>query len=223
MNRSMSLLLSLAALAVPSIASAACPSSMPDALFKTCINEQLASMSATLLGNQQTIADLEATVAAVDLSGYATLSYVDSAIAAVEPGIAGLSDYLSVDADADAVIFSGANVFIQSGSGSTSGSVNGLGNLIVGYDEDGGDDAKTGSHNLVLGQYNSYSGYAGIVGGNDNAISGASASVLGGSDNAASGEASVVLGGSNNTATHASSVVLGGSSTATSADGDVTP
>ncbi len=236
----------LLSLALAAPARAAYPSSMPDSLFKICVAEEInnltyalgdaesaiawleednAGLGSAVIELQSANADLQARLdeASAALADYATQSYVDSAVAGVSGGIEGLSDYLSVDADADAVIFSGANVFIQSGSGSTSGSVNGLGNLIVGYDEDGGDDAKTGSHNLVLGQYNSYSGYAGIVGGNDNAISGASASVLGGSDNAASGEASVVLGGSNNTATHASSVVLGGSSTATSADGDVTP
>jgi hypothetical protein len=222
MNRSMSLLLSLAALAVPSIASAACPSSMPDALFKTCINEQLASMSATLLGNQQTIADLEATVAAVDLSGYATLSYVDSAIAAVEPGIAGLSDYLSVDADADALVFSGANVYVQSGSGNTDGTVNGLGNLIIGYNEDDGEN-RDGSHNLVIGKEHGYSSYAGIVAGYDNRLTAAYAGVLGGRYNVADGDYSSVTGGANNEAQGDVSTVSGGSGTTAVADYSYAP
>jgi hypothetical protein len=41
-------------------------------------------------------------------------------------------------------------VHIVDGTGDTDGPVNGLGNLIVGYDADFG-DTRTGSHNLVLG------------------------------------------------------------------------
>ncbi|MCP4809522.1 MAG: hypothetical protein GY913_07505 [Proteobacteria bacterium] len=42
---------------------------------------------------------------------------------------------------------------MQSGSGDTddSAGLTGLGNLVIGYDEDGGSDTKTGSHNLVIG------------------------------------------------------------------------
>jgi hypothetical protein len=68
------------------------------------------------------------------------------------------------------IIFSGANIHIVSGSGATNdnGSPTGLGNLIIGYDEDPqsysdsspGDDLplsplnpgdRGGSHNLVIG------------------------------------------------------------------------
>ena len=54
-------------------------------------------------------------------------------------------------------MFNKCNVHVQSGEGATwgtgsysSGTVNGLGNLIVGYNEDSG-NTKTGSHNVVIG------------------------------------------------------------------------
>src|SRR5204863_296283 len=74
-------------------------------------------------------------------------------------GVTGLSDlfsYVTVDTSTNSVIFSGANVYVQSGSGATDGAVNGLGNLIVGYDETAdylgyGESDRSGSHNLVVG------------------------------------------------------------------------
>jgi hypothetical protein len=49
--------------------------------------------------------------------------------------------------------------------------VNGLGNLIIGYNElRGSGDDRTGSHNLVLGSRNNHSSYAGIVGGQETGI-----------------------------------------------------
>ena len=62
-----------------------------------------------------------------------------------------LMDYVSVNTSSDVVRFDGANVQIVSGSGTTNGTVNGLGNLIVGYDEAGSISSKTGSHNIVVG------------------------------------------------------------------------
>jgi len=45
--------------------------------------------------------------------------------------------------------FSGVNVQLVSGSGKTDGTVNGTGNLVLGYDESPG--SQTGSHNLIVG------------------------------------------------------------------------
>ena len=97
---------------------------------------------------------------------------------------------------------SGINVRIHNGSGTTGGPVDGLGNLIVGYNELGdpsGDD-RTGSHNLVTGQQNSFSSYGGLVAGQSNTVSGPWSSVSGGYDNTASGYFSSVSGGSNRSA-----------------------
>ena len=94
------------------------------------------------------------------------------------------------------VYFAGFNVHVRSGAGATSGAINGLGNLIVGYDESSGDD-KTGSHNLVVGPNHAYSSYGGFVAGNANKVTGPSSSVSGGIFNTASGYYSSVSGGSN--------------------------
>ncbi|GEM_PF-3483348 len=147
-------------------------------------------------------------------------------------GVADLLQYLAADTTNHEVVFTGANVLIQSGSeasdegcpdeeastgdsGDTGGvastCLTGLGNLIIGYDEDSGDDDKTGSHNLVVGPRHTYDSYGGVVFGDDNAISGPWAGVLGGDHSVASGDAAVVIGGSTNTASGLLSVVLGGS------------
>ena len=104
---------------------------------------------------------------------------------------------MSLESGGDDFVFTGVNVHVRSGSGATDGSVNGLGNLIVGYDElrGSGLDDKTGSHNLVVGPTHNYSSYGGLVAGCRNAVSGIYASVSGGSNNAASNECASVSGG----------------------------
>ena len=89
--------------------------------------------------------------------------------------------------------------------------VNGVGNLIVGYNEKRyTNTAKSGSHNIVVGTGNAYSSYGGLVAGKDNTISGAYATVTAGSWNTASGIASSVSGGGSNTASGNYSSVSGG-------------
>jgi hypothetical protein len=95
------------------------------------------------------------------------------------------------------VQFSGCNVQIVNGAGKTE-STNGEGNLVIGYDEEPGE--QTGSHNLVLGEAQKFTSYGGIVAGLGNAISAPFASVGGGSHNTASGERSSVSGGDGNKA-----------------------
>jgi hypothetical protein len=80
---------------------------------------------------------------------------------------------------------------------------NGLGNLIVGYNElreppveDGEDpNVRTGSHNVVVGQRHNFSQVGRLVVGDSNQISGRFASVSGGRQNTASGDVSSVCGG----------------------------
>lgn len=93
---------------------------------------------------------------------------------------------------------SGANLQIVSGSGATDGDTNGLGNLIIGYNEgraESEDDERTGSHMLVLGTQQNYTGFGGIVAGKGNHASGQWASILGGESNLNAGETSVVVSG----------------------------
>ncbi len=109
--------------------------------------------------------------------------------------INGLADYLSVDTDNQgnpAIIFSGANVYVNNGLDFTN-TINRLGNLFVGYNEDstsssymcsdgqyieqkacvinGGNWStvhKSGSHNLVIGVKHNYSKHGGLVAGYNN-------------------------------------------------------
>ena len=109
------------------------------------------------------------------------------------------------------LFFIGVNVHIQNGTGQTESS-NGLGNLIVGYNEvrGGGEDDRTGSHNIVVGRQNNYSSFGGLVSGQEGTISGNYACVSGGIGNTASGDYSSVSGGDGNTASWHSSSVSGG-------------
>ena len=129
--------------------------------------------------------------------------------------VLGLGTYLRIGThnSKPAVIFEATNVLVADGTGSTVTSpANGLGNLIVGYDESTSDpvDDKTGSHNLVVGYGHTYSSYGGLVAGYNNNVTGAYGSVSGGWGNTASGSTSSVSGGSSNTASGALSSVSGG-------------
>jgi hypothetical protein len=136
-----------------------------------------------------------------------------------------------VDNDGDGVDetvrFTGVNVQVVSGSGATDDAVNGLGNLVVGYDEDSQYVAsasasagpKTGSHNLIVGVGHSYSSYGGIVGGQINEISGPYASISGGNYHVASGEFASISGGHNNQATGPRASISGGAGNIASGSG----
>jgi hypothetical protein len=76
-----------------------------------------------------------------------------------------LADLTCMRREGNDVIFEGCNVHIRSGAGYTGAPVNGLGNLVVGYNEAFPDDDRTGSHNLVVGAFHSYSSSGGLVAG----------------------------------------------------------
>ena len=122
------------------------------------------------------------------------------------------------------LIIEGVNVHVRSGSGNTRDdcsfsdpiceSLTGLGNLILGYN--GFPPpwlpvvVRTGSHNLVVGDYHSYSSVAGLVAGFGNKITGSYTSVTGGTENEASGLVSSVSGGHRNLASGGAASVSGG-------------
>jgi hypothetical protein len=131
--------------------------------------------------------------------------------------IPGLADYLKVDkttvlqgVKGPHILFTGVNVHVRSGSGFTNdngGTLTGLGNLIIGYNEDTSPtatlaSARKGSHNLVGGSVNSFSSFGGMVFGYQNAVGPVApyGSVLGGSENKALGINSTVYGGLTQTA-----------------------
>ena len=113
------------------------------------------------------------------------------------------------------VVITGANLRIVNGLGSTdcrdeaSGTPipdcpNGLGNLIVGYNEMrlpevGPPDRRTGSHNIIVGKEQNFSSFGGLVVGFRNEISGDFAAICGGFANTASGALAAVSGGRDST------------------------
>jgi len=149
------------------------------------------------------------------------------------------------------ITFKGANIHIVSGSGSTDdhGNPTGLGNLIIGYDEDPnlpltGDSTlglptimqtsggpfplssgdRGGSHNLVIGGGNRFTraAFGGFVAGERNTINSFGASVSAGFNNAASGLFASVSGGVRNFASGLfASVSSGGLNTASGTDASV--
>jgi hypothetical protein len=116
--------------------------------------------------------------------------------------------FAGVTRTGDTLLFSHMNLQVESGSGSTDGPVNGLGNVIIGYNEFPG--TQTGSHNLVIGHGQSFTSFGGTVAGINNSISAPWASVLGGFDNQASGSFASVLTGLANTASGNGSSIGGG-------------
>lgn len=117
--------------------------------------------------------------------------------------------------------FTACNVQIVNGLGTTDGDINdplgngpvitnGLGNLIIGYNANDGQPV-SGSHNLILGDYNGYTSIGGIVDGQFNTISAPYASITGGTNNTASGMLATVSGGRFNLASGNSASVSGGS------------
>ena len=156
----------------------------------------------------------------------------------IQGPIGALADIVTINGDT--VQFDGVNLQVTNGLGITN-TVNGKGNLIVGYDEDVGvsgfgaqpvcsDGAfdnendclinggtfsnaqKTGSHNLVVGMGHSYTQFGGTVLATRNASTREHASVTGGDNNIASGIEASVTGGSINTASGEESTVAGGGS-----------
>ncbi len=118
-----------------------------------------------------------------------------------------------VTREQETIVFSGVNVQVTNGGGSTTGKPNGLGNLIIGYNEDRGKEVVTdhsGSHNLIVGSAHSYSSYGGVAIGSYHTIAAPYASVTGGYANEAKGGYATVSGGQLNKAIGKFSTVSGG-------------
>ena len=165
-----------------------------------------------------------------------------------------LAPYVSIDYNVEAgvaapnITFHGANIHIVNGSGST-GSVNGLGNLIIGYDEAPTTLAageRGGSHNFVMGSANKFTTWAfgSIVAGNSNLMNGHYSVILSGSGNQITGNEfglttegviltggdnylydatdSVIVDGGGNGIEYEYAVVLGGAGNGSDGNGSVT-
>ncbi len=175
---------------------------------------------ATAAGNADTVDGQDSSEFAAAGHDHDGRYYSQTTVDALEARIAALEAlFAGVTRAGDDITISGANVHIVSGSGTTDGAVNGLGNLIVGYNElRGSSDDRTGSHNIVVGKEQNYSSYGGLVAGLFNTISGPYASVSGGYYNEATGDSSSVSGGWDNVASNLYSSVSGGSFNEASGD-----
>lgn len=109
------------------------------------------------------------------------------------------------------VSFSGVNVYVDNGSGASAvadgGITNGVGNLIIGYNEVGA-STKTGSHNVIIGPRHFYTSELGIISGTDNLVTAPNAAVIGGIANAVEAESSIIAGGNHNTVDGNNSAVV---------------
>jgi hypothetical protein len=200
------------------------------------VNANFSAVETAVDDNHSRIAELESTVSTL----LETITTLQNRITELEESqVMSLDPYVSVDEVTDSrgplVQFSGVNLQIVNGEEATD-TINGLGNLIVGYDEvntdvfyeycsDGaydneidcvdndetwGNSHKTGSHYLVLGSRNNYSRFGGLVSGYGNFSTGEFSNVSGGRNNAATAEYSSVSGGSGNDASGSTSSVSGG-------------
>jgi hypothetical protein len=108
----------------------------------------------------------------------AAVNALTARVSALEAENTVLKSTLSgVTRNGDTLTFTGMNLQVVNGEGSTSSS-NSLGNVIIGYNEDlFGDETRTGSHYLVVGPDHAWTLYGGIVAGAGNTASGRYSSV----------------------------------------------
>jgi hypothetical protein len=180
--------------ALRALSSSACPG----------CNDELAAALNALVVRVEALESGNAALATQVSALQGQLTVANNSIVALQTKTAALT------ASGTNLFIDGVNLYVRSGSDSTAGTVNGLGNLIIGYNEPSASSTRTGSHNLVMGQLNSYGSYGGIVGGVNNRVSASYASVLSGSNNVASGAGAMVVGGLLNTASASRGVVVGG-------------
>lgn len=200
------------------------PPTLIGALIRAGFLMVVVTVSASAQTGQE-IATLKQQVAALQT----TVSALQSQIKTIQSSnVFALNSFVSVDPNSENgvigphIIFKGANIHIVSGSGSTNdnGSPTGLGNLILGYDEDPalvgenplspGD--RGGSHNLVIGRWHRFTrhGFGCLVAGEANTVDAEAATVTCGSFNIANAPFAIVSGGTLNTASGQAANVGGG-------------
>lgn len=182
------------------------------------LERRLAALELALTKKTQEITALQAALAAEKAAREAA----DTALATRASALEDKTRFMSTS-DTE-TYFTGTNVHILNGLGATNGNpddprtlnpdatdVNGLGNLIIGYNASlGFSNVQTGSHNLVLGDYNNYASFGGIAAGWDNTIQAPYASTLGGRSNRAVAEWSTIVGGAFGLTDGSTTSILGG-------------
>ena len=227
------------------ISSEAAARAAADTTLQSNVNAEAAARQAADTALQSNINAEAITRIAEDGNTLASAkAYTDTKVAGGGGGgaLAFLQPYVSLDVNpingvnGPHIIFSGANVHVRSGSGRTddNNTPTGLGNLIVGYDEQQTEAvSRTGSHNLIVGGQHSFTKHGGLAAGAANTLDGVSAfaagvrnvasgdfsSVTGGAGNQALASADTVSGGTNNTANAGSSSISGGQENMTTAVG----
>ncbi|MCF6317877.1 MAG: hypothetical protein L3J83_01140 [Proteobacteria bacterium] len=191
------------------------------------VNGNFGAVEAAVDDNDARIVSLEATIASLQ----ARLSAVENNTVLELDGLLGYSE-LNGYPTAE---FSAVNVQVNSGLNFTFSSRNGLGNIIIGYNEpfDGAPEfcsnpiytdsvncigngflwernVRTGSHNLVLGVNNSYSSYGSYIGGLRNIVNAPYASVFAGFENHVSSQNATISGGARNYANAVRAHISGG-------------
>lgn len=196
--------------------------------------QRLANLETAVAALSQTVASLQAantaqasTIAALqtaltkeisDRKTYADAAATNALASAKTYGdglVAPLNDKLMhFSRNGNEIYITGANLNLRNGSGVTYQVLNGLGNLVIGYNEQrtgsGAINTRTGSHNLILGFNQNFSHAGALMLGAVNTSSNHFASVLGGTGNVSGGYYSAVVGGYDNQATGNWSTVLGG-------------
>lgn len=111
----------------------------------------------------------------------------------------------------DTLVLDGVNLQIVNGEGRTT-SINGVGNLIVGYNEppDSEDGrGRLGSHGVVIGGEHEWHGWSFLAQGTGHTV-GPGACAIGGEDNRASARSSCAVGGEHNQARAHYATAVGG-------------
>jgi hypothetical protein len=220
----------LAVMALPSVAGAATVSQRLKALEKAVAaiktvdktqTAKIASLRTDLTAAQATMAALKSDLTAAQT----TIASLSSQLATVQANKAlALDPYLTVTqgtlfgTKGPNIVFTGANIRVVDGSGATNDHWNtplGLGNLIVGYNTGG---VQTGSHNIVCGEANNFTGNGGLVAGFGNSLGGYWSTVAGGIDNTVSNTGASISGGYGNTASAYSASVGGGKNRSATTD-----
>jgi hypothetical protein len=152
----------------------------------------------------------ESRIAALEGQLSAALDFIadlQTAVAALDPNgeLVKLADHVTVETGSinglagPHVVFHDANVHIRSG-GNSSWSQNGLGNLIVGYNEvlNADTNNRTGTHNIVVGLGHEFTSIVGIVAGQSNHLMGPYSSITGGRENRILAGYASITGGEEN-------------------------